>query len=89
MLRDVKICCKFSDIPATNTIKLIMKLFISLLLLSAFASCTRGSSPDGRSQIRDEKIQLQLDSIKHQNKQILDSIEILNQKIRKLQEENQ
>ncbi|WP_316789928.1 hypothetical protein [Pedobacter frigoris] len=65
-----------------------MKLLIGILLLSALVSCNRESSPEGRSQIRDEKIQLQLDSIKSQNKQILDSIEMLNQKIRKLQKKN-
>ncbi|TKC06297.1 hypothetical protein [Pedobacter frigoris] len=65
-----------------------MKLLIGILLLSAMISCNRESSPDGRSQIRDEKLQLQLDSIKHQNKEIMDSIEILNQKIIRLQKES-
>jgi len=60
-----------------------MKLLTIILLLS-LAACNRESSPDGRSQIRDEKLQTEIDSIKDQERAILDSIRIINKEIREL-----
>jgi cell division protein FtsB len=64
-----------------------MKIIIITLLLSLLA-CGRDSSPDGRSQIRDENIQSQLDSLKGQNKALLDSITIINEEIKRLKIKN-
>lgn len=60
-----------------------MKILIITLLLSLTA-CGRDSSPEGRSQIRDEKLQSQVDSLKDQNKAILDSIARINKEIKTL-----
>ena len=60
-----------------------MKLLTIILLLSLTA-CGRESSPEGRSQMRDEKLQKELDSLKDQNKAIKDSISIINKELREL-----
>jgi hypothetical protein len=60
-----------------------MKL-LSLTLLVALAACGRESSPDGRSQLRDEEIHRELDSIKKENKAVLDSISIIKKEIQEL-----
>jgi hypothetical protein len=64
-----------------------MKIIIITLLLSLYA-CGRDSSPDGRSQIRDEKLQSQLDSLKGQNRALLDSIALINKEIERLKIKN-
>jgi hypothetical protein len=60
-----------------------MKTF-AIILIGTFilTACNRESSPDGRSQIRDEKIQREIDSLKTQNKALLDSIGVINRKLR-------
>lgn len=60
-----------------------MKAF-AVILISTFVltACNRESSPDGRSQIRDGKIQREIDSLKTQNKALLDSIAVINKKLR-------
>lgn len=57
-----------------------MKLLTCLVLL-LFTACNREASPDGRSQIRDEKIQQEINLLKEQNVAILDSIKIINRKL--------
>jgi hypothetical protein len=64
-----------------------MKIIIITLLLSLFG-CGRDSSPDGRSQIRDEKLQSQLDTLKGQNKALLDSITLISKEIKRLKIKN-
>lgn len=60
-----------------------MKPFIIIaLLLSLLFACGRESSPDGRSQLRDEVIQNQIDSLKNQNKAMLDSIYLINKQLK-------
>jgi PBP1b-binding outer membrane lipoprotein LpoB len=61
--------------------KSLVIILISTVVLSA---CNRESSPDGRSRIRDEKLQLEIDSLKDQNKAILDSISVINKKLQAL-----
>jgi hypothetical protein len=59
-----------------------MKLFTIILFSTvALTSCGRESSPDGRSQIRDEKIQQQLDILKSQTKALTDSISNMSKKL--------
>lgn len=60
-----------------------MKQFVIIILLS-LAACNRESSPEGRSQIRDEKIQREIDSLKDQNHAILDSINIIDKELKRL-----
>jgi hypothetical protein len=61
--------------------KSIIIILIGTLTLTA---CGRESSPDGRSQIRDEKIQQEIDSLRIQNRAILDSIGVINKKLNAL-----
>lgn len=61
-----------------------MKKLATIIILLSLAACGRESSPDGRSQIRDEKIQAQIDNLKDQNNAILDSISIINEELRDL-----
>lgn len=69
--------------PISQTQK--MKSFV-IILIGTFvlSACNRESSPDGRSQIRDEKIQQEIDSLKIENKAILDSIGVINKKLKSL-----
>jgi len=48
------------------------------------AACGRESSPDGRSQIRDEKIQKEIDSLKGQVNTLRDSIGLINKELKAL-----
>jgi len=48
------------------------------------AACGRQSSPDGRSQIRDEKLQMEIDSLKGQANILRDSIGLINKEVRAL-----
>lgn len=61
-----------------------MKQLTFIILLSV-AACKRESSPDGRSQIRDEQLQKEIDYLKDQNAAILDSIRVINNKLQDLQ----
>ncbi|MES2808851.1 MAG: hypothetical protein V4619_09520 [Bacteroidota bacterium] len=58
--------------------KVLATILLGTVLLTA---CGRESSPDGRSQIRDEKIQQQIDSLKSVTKALADSISIINNKL--------
>ena len=49
-------------------------------------SCGRESSPDGRMQIRTEHLQTGLDSLKLQNKAILDSLTSIRQELEDLKD---
>ncbi|EDM38088.1 hypothetical protein PBAL39_00697 [Pedobacter sp. BAL39] len=60
-----------------------MKKLAYIILTFALLSCNRESSPDGRSQLRDEHIQLQIDSLKVQYQAMADSIKIINKKLTK------
>lgn len=58
-----------------------MKLIAIVIMLSLVA-CNPESSPDGRSQLRDEKLQIEIDLLKDQNKALLDSITLINQRLK-------
>lgn len=60
-----------------------MKPLIIILFLT-LAACGRESSPEGRSQLRTEKLQKQIDSLKVQNKAILDSLSLINEKLKEI-----
>ncbi|MEO5996848.1 MAG: hypothetical protein ABIN89_08955 [Chitinophagaceae bacterium] len=60
-----------------------MKIVI-IVFFFALTGCGPESSPEGRSKIRDEKIQQQIDSLKNQNRVIIDSLDAINQEIKKL-----
>ena len=60
-----------------------MKL-LSLAVLFALAACGRQSSPEGRSIIRDEQIQAQINLLNEQNKALSDSIMLINNELKKL-----
>lgn len=64
--------------------KLLKKLFAISLLLTLVA-CGKESSPEGRSIIRDEQIQVQINLLKVENKAILDSITLINKELKVLQ----
>ena len=56
----------------SNSIRSVMLVFISILLFSA---CDRSSSPEGRMSIKLENVQKEMiDSLKQQNRAILDSL---------------
>lgn len=57
-----------------------MKLILITFILLSF-SCNPQSSPDGRSMLRDKVLQAEIDSLKRQNKAILDSIAHINKAI--------
>ena len=61
-----------------------MKLFTIAVLMLSLAACGRESSPEGRAEIRHEKMQRKLDSVMLQDRAILDSIRIINQEIKEL-----
>lgn len=46
------------------------------------ASCGPGSSPEGRSKLRDQAIQTQIDSLKNQTKALTDSMENMSNELR-------
>ncbi len=58
-----------------------MKALIIIILFSLVA-CNRESSPEGRSQIRDENLQAQIDSLKHQNTIIIDRINVIHEELK-------
>lgn len=57
-----------------------MKTLI-IMLLFIVVSCGKESSPEGRSQIRDSKLQEQLDSLRIENKQIKEDVELIMEKL--------
>ena len=57
---------------------------LGIVLLFSLVGCGRESSPEGRSQIRDEHIQREIDSLKNQNNALLDSVRIINKEINRL-----
>ncbi|MXV15610.1 hypothetical protein [Hufsiella ginkgonis] len=60
-----------------------MKLLTIALLLSLM-SCGRESSPEGRSQLRDEKLHAAVDSLKAENLSMMDSIRSLSRQIQEI-----
>ncbi len=51
------------------------------MLLFVVVACGKESSPEGRSKIRDEKLQVKIDSLELQNKQIIEDIRLIKKKL--------
>jgi ABC-type transporter MlaC component len=60
-------------------------IFSLLLLLTTVIACSHESSPEGRSQLRDEKIQQEIEILKQQHTALLDSIHNIRQELDKIQ----
>ncbi|WP_437918674.1 hypothetical protein [Sphingobacterium sp. LRF_L2] len=60
-----------------------MKQLLFMISLSLIA-CNHPSSPEGRSKLRDKKMQEEIDHLKDQNRAMLDSISLINKKIKQL-----
>jgi len=58
---------------------------LAFIILLSITACKRESSPDGRSQLRDEKLQKEIDYLKDQYIAILDSIGAINKKLADLE----
>ena len=54
---------------------------VIIMLLFIVMSCGKESSPEGRSQIRDSKLQEQLDSLKIENMQIKEDLDLIIEKL--------
>ena len=66
---------------------LIGKAALIIILINLFTSCDRSSSPEGRMSIRLENLQKEMiDSLKIQNKAILDSLGKIREDLRKIQQ---
>ncbi|MGE8378501.1 MAG: hypothetical protein ACN6PN_09130 [Sphingobacterium sp.] len=61
---------------------------LSIIILLSLAACGRESSPEGRSKIRDENIQKQIDDLTDQNNALRDSIRTINKQLKNLRPEN-
>ena len=60
---------------------------LTILFFLFLTACGRESSPDGRSQIRDENLQKEIELLKNQNIAILDSITVINQELKKIKDQ--
>ena len=66
---------------------LIGKTALIIILINLFTSCDRSSSPEGRMSIRLENLQKEMiDSLKIQNKAILDSLGKIREDLRKIEQ---
>lgn len=54
---------------------------VIMLLLFIVMGCGKESSPEGRSKMRDNNLQEQLDSLKLQNKQIQEDIQLIKKEL--------
>lgn len=54
---------------------------LAIIILVFLAACNKDSSPEGRFEIRTEQLEARLDSLVDQNKAILDSISVINEKL--------
>ncbi|GGA75622.1 hypothetical protein GCM10008015_15330 [Flavobacterium palustre] len=62
--------------------KTIIMKTIFMMLLFVVVSCGKESSPEGRSKIRDEKLQEKIDSLKVQNEQIIKDIRLIKKELK-------
>jgi len=60
-----------------------MKTLIMFVLITLVA-CGSGSSPEGRSKLRDETLRNEIDVLKNQNRAILDSIRLINKDLNEI-----
>ena len=63
-----------------------MKLFkySAIVLLLSCAACSNESSPEGRSKIRDEKLQVEIEHLNRQNRDVLDSLSAIRRELNAL-----
>lgn len=63
-----------------------MKIFkySAIVLLLSCAACSNESSPEGRSKIRDENLQVEIEHLNRQNRAILDSISAIRREVNAL-----
>ena len=55
---------------------------ITMIMLLTLVACGKESSPEGRMQIKMEKLEQKIDILAVQNKSILDSVRVINQKLK-------
>lgn len=65
-----------------------MRTLIALFLITSLAACDALSSPEGRSKLRDENLEVKIAMLEQQNADILDSIKVLNSRIQELHQKN-
>lgn len=61
------------------------RLAIIMITAIALASCGKKSSPDGRAQLRDQELSQRIDALEQKQIVILDSLQLLNEKIKSIQ----
>lgn len=61
---------------------------LAIIILLSLAACSPASSPEGRSKIRDENIQQQIDDLRDQNNALRDSIRTINKQLKGIRPEN-
>jgi len=54
---------------------------IAIIILLSLAACGKESSPEGRMQIKIDKLEEKIDILTRQNKSLLDSVRVINQKL--------
>lgn len=54
---------------------------IAIIILFLLVACNKESSPEGRSKLRDVKLQEEIDSLKLQNKVILEDIRFIKKEL--------
>ena len=57
-----------------------------LITIIALASCGKNSSPDGRAQLRDKELSQRIDALEQKQIVILDSLQLLNEKVKATQQ---
>jgi hypothetical protein len=60
--------------------------YLTTILFVSLLSCGPQSSPEGRSKIRDEKLQTQVDELIQQNKAIVDTLSSIRKEITRLKQ---
>ena len=62
-----------------------MKLLFALSLVMLLTACDSNSSPEGRMTNKMEEVRREFDTLKLQNKRILDSLGKINERLQKLE----
>lgn len=57
---------------------------LTCIVFILFTACNQDSSPDGRSKMRDAKLQEEIENLKSQNKALQDSLILMNERINSL-----
>lgn len=62
----------------------IKVIILALAIITILFGCNKSSSPDGRAQLRDNKLAQKIELLNKKQIVILDSLKVLDQKIEKL-----